>query len=391
MTEENKHAVLSASSSHKWLVCTPSARLEEKFPNKTSEYMAEGTLAHEIAEFKVRAYFLEPLSKATYTRRLNKLKGKEHFSQEMLVHTDTYLEYIKGEALKTKSTPFVALEQKVDFSKFVPEGFGTADCIMISQNTLHVIDFKYGKGVKVEAEDNPQMKLYALGVLEQYGMFYDIKNIRMSIVQPRIDNIAEFEMLKDELLKWGETIVKPQAQKAFMGLGNFVQGEHCKFCKAKGACEFRAKENTKAIEEIQSSYNGVISNTDLGEILTKTDGVEQWLKDLRGYALEQLLKGENVPGWKAVEGKSNRKIVDIDKAFEILEANGFEQALLYERKPITLTQLEKVVGKTKLKETIGDYIEKPKGAPTLAKESDKREPFKVSAIEEFKNLESEGI
>ena len=390
MAEEKAHAVLSASSSHKWLVCTPSATLEEEFPNKTSEYMAEGTLAHEIAEFRVSSYFLEAMPKSTYTRRLNKFKKEELFDNEMLVHTDTYLEYIKEEAMKTSNKPFIAVEQRVDFSKYVPEGFGTADCIIISGDTLQVIDFKYGKGVKVEAQDNPQMKLYALGVLSQYGMFYNIKYIKMSIVQPRIDNISSYEIPVEPLLEWGEKIVKPQAQKAFMGIGDFVQGEHCKFCRAKGACEFRATENMKVIKEIQNT-TGIVSNDDLGEMLSKTDGIEQWIKDLRSYALEQILKGEKVPGWKAVEGKSNRKIVDVDKAFEILEANGYDKAILYERKPITLTQLEKVVGKKKLSETIGDYIEKPKGAPTLAKEEDKRELYKVSAAEEFKNIESEVI
>ncbi len=384
MAEEKKHAVLSASSSHKWLVCTPSARLEEKFPNKTSDYMEEGTLAHEIAEFKVRGYFIEPMPKATYTRRLNKLKKEDHFNSEMLTHTDTYLEFIKGEAMQTKSKPFVAVEQIVDFSKYVPEGFGTADCILISGDTLHVIDFKYGKGVMVDAEENPQMKLYSLGALEQFGIFYNIENIKMSIIQPRIDNISTYEMPKNQLIKWGEEVVKPQAQKAFMGVGDFAQGDYCRFCRAKGACEFRAKENMKVIEEIQNT-TGTLTAEEVGEMLTKTDGVEQWIKDLKGYALEELLKGEEIPGWKAVEGRSNRKIVDVDKAFEILEANGFDQAILYEKKPLTLTQLEKVVGKTKLKEAIGDYIEKPKGAPTLAKESDKREPFKTSAAEEFGN------
>lgn len=386
MTDEKQHAILSASSSHKWLVCTPSARLEEQFHNKTSDYMAEGTLAHEIAEFKVRNYFLEPIPKATYTRKLNKFKKEEHFDTEMLTHTDTYLEYIKGEAMKTNARPFIAVEQKVDFSKYVPEGFGTADCILISGDTLQVIDFKYGKGVMVDAEENPQMKLYALGVLEQYGMFYPIQKIKLSIVQPRLDSISEFETTLEKLLEWGNNTVKPQADKAFMGLGDFVQGEHCRFCKAKGACEFRANENMKAIDAIPKS-NGLLTSEQVGEFLTKTDGVEQWIKDLKSYALEELLKGKDIPGWKAVEGKSNRKLVEVDKAFEILEANGFDQAILYEKKPLTLTQLEKVVGKTKLAQAIGDYIEKPKGAPTLAKTSDKREPYRVSAIEEFKNLE----
>lgn len=388
MAEEKAHAVLSASSSHKWLVCTPSARLEEKFPSKTSEYMAEGTLAHEIAEFKIKSYFIEPISKSTYSKRLNKFKKEDLFNQEMLTHTETYLEFIKEEAMQTSTKPFIAVEQRVDFSKYVPEGFGTADCIFIKENTLHVIDFKYGKGVKVEAEENPQMKLYALGVYEQYKIFYNIKCIKMSIVQPRIDNISSYETTVEELLDWGEKVVKPQAQKAFMGIGEFVQGEHCKFCKAKGACEFRAHENMKVIEEIQNN-TGVVTNAELGEILTKTDGIEQWLKDIRDYALSELLKGHEVPGWKAVEGKSNRKLVDVDKAFEILEASGYDQAILYEKKPLSLLQLEKAIGKKQLVEAIGDYIEKPKGAPTLAKESDKREPFKVSAAEEFKNIESE--
>ena len=387
MNEEKKHAVLSASSSHKWLKCTPSARLEEKFPNKTSSYMEEGTLAHEIAEFKVKSYFLEPIPKATYTRRLNKLKKEKFFDTEMLAHTDTYLEYIKGMAMQTNTKPFIAVEQTVDYSKYVPEGFGTADCILISGETLQVIDFKYGKGVAVSAEDNPQMKLYALGVLELYKAFYSIKNIKMSIVQPRIDNISEAEITLEELLDWAENTVKSQAEKAFIGIGDFEKGEHCRFCRAKGACEFRANENMKVVEEIKKikESNGVLTTEEVGEMLTKTEGVDQWIKDLKEHALEELLKGENVPGWKAVEGKSNRKIVDVEKAFEILEANGFEQAILYERKPLTLTQLEKVVGKTKLKEAIGDYIEKPKGVPTLAKETDKRSAFRVSAAEEFKD------
>ncbi len=173
-----------------------------------------------------------------------------------------------------------------------------------------------------------------------------------------------------------------------MGLGDFAQGNHCRFCRAKGVCEFRAKENMKIVEEIQNT-TGVLTAKEVGEMLTKTDGIEQWIKDLKGYALKELLKGEDIPGWKAVEGRSNRKIVDVDKAFEILEANGFDQAILYERKPITLTQLEQIVGKTKLKEAIGDYIEKPKGAPTLAKETDKRETFKISAAEEFKKESEE--
>ncbi len=387
MEDFKKHAILSASSSHKWLVCTPSARLEEKFPDKTSDYMEEGTLAHAIAEFKVNSYFLETLSKTAYTRRLNKFTKEEHFDKEMLAHTDTYLEYIKGIALETNTRPFVAVEQTVDFSDYVPEGFGTTDCILISGETLVVIDFKYGKGVEVSAERNPQMMLYALGAIKQFGFLYNIQNIRMVIIQPRKDNISEYSLSRTELEEWGNTVVKPKAQQAFMGLGTFVQGEHCRFCKANGACEFRAKENMKTVEEIkQKKVIGILNNTELAQILNETEGLTEWIKDINSYALDEILKGNDVPGYKAVEGKSNRKIVDIDKAFEILEATGIDSAMLYERKPLTLTALEKAIGKKQIAETIGDYIEKPKGAPTLAKETDKREPYKtISAAEEFKN------
>ena len=287
MAEEKSHALLSASSSHRWLKCTPCVRLEEKFPEKTSSYAEEGTLAHEIAEFKVRSYFLEAMPKATYTRRLNKLKKEEHFDKEMLVHTDTYLEFIKGEAMQTNSKPFIAVEQTVDYSKYAPEGFGTADCILISGDTLQVIDFKYGKGVPVSAEENPQMKLYALGALELFGVFYDIQKIKLSIVQPRIDNISNYELTKQNLVDWGENVVKPQAEKAFMGVGEYVQGEHCRFCRAKGACEFRATENMKVVEEIKNT-TGVLSHEQTGEMLTKTEGVEQWIKDLKEHALNEL-------------------------------------------------------------------------------------------------------
>lgn len=385
MSENRAHAVLSASGAHKWLVCTPSARLEEKYPNRTSEYMAEGTLAHAIAEFKVRSYFLEPIAKSTYTRKINKFRKEQYFNAEMLSTTDTYLEFIKGLAMETQHKPFIAVEMQVDYSEWVPEGFGTADCILISGDTLHVIDYKHGKGVKVEAEENPQMKLYALGAYNKYKLFYAIKNVEMHIIQPRIDNISSYGLTLKDLLDWAENTVKPQAQKAWAGVGEFVQGEHCRFCKVKN-CEFRAKQNMKIVEEIKK-IEGTLTPSEIGEVLTKTDGIEQWIKELKVYALEQILEGENIPGWKAVEGKSNRKIVDVDKAFEILEANGFDQAILYERKPLSLTALERVVGKKQLSDAIGDYIERPKGAPTLAKETDKRANYKrSSAVEDFKNI-----
>lgn len=380
-----EHAVLSASSAHKWLICTPSVRLEEKFENLSSEYMKEGTLAHEIAEFQVKSYFLEPMTKKKKAEELLKFKDREFFSDEMITHTETYLEYIKQQAMQTNSKPFITVEKKVDYSHIAPEGFGTADCIMITGETLHIIDFKYGKGVKVEAEHNPQMMLYALGAIKEYGIFYDIQNVKMSIVQPRIDNISEWECAVNELNNWAETEVKLQAQKAFMGLGEFVPGEHCKFCRARKECKARAEKFVPVIQNIKIANPNLLTNIDISNILKESVGLEDFLKDIKAGALDKILQGQDIPGWKAVEGKSNRVITDVDKAFEVLEQHGFEKDILYERKPLGLTALEKVVGKKRLTDTIGKYIEKPKGAPTLAPENDKREKYNIksSAIEDF--------
>lgn len=380
-----EHAVLSASSAHKWLICTPSIRLEEQFENISSDYMKEGTLAHEIAEFQVRGYFLEPMTKKKKAEELLKFKDREFFSDEMIAHTETYLEYIKQQAMQTNNKPFITVEKKVDYSHVAPEGFGTADCIMITGKTLHIIDFKYGKGVKVEAEHNPQMMLYALGAIKEYGIFYDIQNVKMSIVQPRIDNISEWECTVQELNSWAEIEVKPQAQKAFMGLGEFVPGEHCKFCRARKECKARAEKFVPVIQNIKNANPNLLTNTDISNILREAVGLEDFLKDIKASALDKILQGQDIPGWKAVEGKSNRVIIDVDKAFEVLEKIGFEKDILYERKPLGLTALEKVVGKKKLVDTIGEYIEKPKGAPTLAPITDKREKYNIksSAVEDF--------
>lgn len=380
-----EHAVLSASSAHKWLVCTPSVRLEEQFENVSSDYMKEGTLAHAIAEFQVRSYFLEPLTKKKKDEGLNEFKSLELYNDEMISHTEFYLDYIKQQAMQTHKKPFITVEKRVDYSHIAPEGFGTADCIMIFEDTLHVIDFKYGKGVKVDAEHNSQMMLYALGAIKEYSLFYNIKNIKLSIVQPRLDNISEWECTVEELNNWAETEVKSQAQKAFMGLGEYVPGEHCKFCRAKKECKARAEKYMPIIETLKKVNPNLLTNEAIGGILKDSIGLDDFLKDLKSCALEKILKNEEIPGWKAVEGKSNRMITDVDKAFEVLEANGFEKDILFERKPLGLTALEKIVGKKKLTKTIGIFIEKPKGAPTLAPESDKREKYnlKSSAMEDF--------
>lgn len=383
--KERKHALLSASSAHRWLVCTPSARLEEQLPEKRSEYADEGTLAHEIAELKLRKYYIEPMPKSTFTRRLNKLKKHELFQEEMLKHTDTYLEYLQGITLALSVTPHVAIEKRIDYSHIAPEGFGTVDCLVIAENTLYVTDFKYGKGVPVSAVDNPQMKLYALGAYKEYGFLYPIEKVKLAIVQPRLDNISEFELPIEELVAWGDEI-KPIAQKAFNGEGEFVPGEHCKFCRAKAQCRARANEFL-ALEDFGMKEPELLSDVEIGQILEKAMDLESWVKALKDYALGETLKGKEIPGWKAVEGRSQRNFVDIEKAFEHLKANGIDEAVLYERVPLTVSKLEKQLGKKQFKELLEEpgFIEKTPGKPTLVPISDKRPPIvNISPEEDFK-------
>ncbi|SHI02637.1 DUF2800 domain-containing protein [Virgibacillus chiguensis] len=382
---ERAHALLSASASNRWLACPPSARLEEQFEDKGSTYAAEGTLAHEIAELRLRKYFVEPMAKSTFTRRLNKMKKNELFQQEMLKHTETYLDYLKELTLGMEVSPYVAVEKKVDFSAYVPEGFGTADCIIIGGNTLYVNDFKYGKGVPVSAEDNPQMKLYALGAYAAYSFLYPISKVHLSIVQPRLDNISEYELSLEELLKWGDEI-KPVAQKAFNGEGEFVPGEHCKFCKAKATCRARM-EQYSALDDFKQMKPPLISNEEVGQALEKAKHLESWVRALKEFALKESLKGNDIAGWKAVEGRGSRNYVDQDKAFQHLKEHGIKEALLYERVPLTVPKLEKELGKKEYRELLEEpgLVQKSPGKPTLAPATDKRQAItnEVSATEDF--------
>ncbi|MBT2599114.1 MULTISPECIES: DUF2800 domain-containing protein [unclassified Oceanobacillus] len=380
------HALLSASSAVRWLACTPSARLEEKFEDKGSPYAAEGTLAHEIAELKLRKYYTEAMAKSTFTRRLNKLKKQEHYQEEMLKHTDTYLEYLQEITLAMDSVPYVAVEKKVNFSSYVLEGFGTADCIIISKNTLYVNDFKYGKGVQVSAEDNPQMKLYALGAYLEYSFLYPIEKVHMSIVQPRLNSISEYEITIKELLQWGDEI-KPIADKAFKGEGEFSPGDHCKFCKAKAVCRARADEYS-ALDDFHQMKPPLISNDEVGQILEKAQGLDSWVKALKDYALKESLKGNEIPGWKAVEGRGSRNFIDQDKAFKELQEKGIKEAMLFERVPLTIPKIEKQLGKKEFRELVEDagLVQKSPGKPALAKSSDKRQAItnQVDAKDDFK-------
>lgn len=372
-----KHALLSASSAGKWLNCPASARLEAELPDTAGEAAVEGTLAHAIAELKLRKYFT-PMKPSEFNKALKKLKADPLYQEEMLRHAETYFDYINNIALNCTDTPFVAIEQQVDFSRYAPEGFGTADCILISSDTLWITDFKYGKGVPVYADHNPQMMLYALGTIEAFRFFYDIRRVVMTIVQPRLDNISSFELSRDELLDWGVFTVKPAALSAYEGGGECVPGPWCEthFCRAKSRCRARAEMFLAAAGPATSPE--FLSSAEIGDLLTRCRGLPKWYSELETYALEAELGGEDIPGWKAVEGRSVRQFTDQGAAFEALKAAGYNDAMLYDRKPKTLAALEKDLGKAEFSELCGSYILKPPGKPALVPDEDKRQPYNAA-------------
>lgn len=368
-----QHALLSASSAHRWLKCTAAPKLEQGFPDTTSEYAKEGTLAHAIAELKLRKYAIEPMGPATFTRRLNKLKKEPLYQPEMEGYTEAYLDFIKEKMLAEPVKPFVAAETRVDFGEYVPGGFGTADCLLLTKDVLHVIDFKYGKGVPVSAEDNPQMMLYALGALAKYRLLYSFKEVALHIVQPRLSNFSSFELYVDDLIKWGNDVVRPAAKEAAGDAGRFKPGEHCRFCRAKAQCKARSEYYAALKPERDAHPNAkLLTVQELGKYLAYAKELSTWAEDLKGHALSCCLDGLEVPGWKAVEGRGTRSFTDQDAAFKILIEHGTDESLLWDRVPKTLAQAEKLIGKKEFELQVGAYIVKSPGKPTLVPETDKR-------------------
>lgn len=389
-----KHALLSAFSAYRWLVCTAAPRFEEGLPEHTSEYAEEGRLAHTLAELKVLKKFTIMTNRA-YNTCLNKIKKEARYDPEMDKTTDLYLGHLVEQAMLYDSTPAVAAEVKVDFADYVPEGFGTCDCVMIGGDTLSITDYKHGRGVPVSAEGNPQMRLYALGALKRYTPVFgnSIKVIRMTIDQPRLDSYSTDIITVDELRAWGESI-KPIAQKAFSGLGDFVPGGHCQFCRGRAQCRARAGISS-ALEDFKDCIPAgavksgelvpqdatPLSDAEIGDLLIRGRHLIQWYKDMEEYATKALLDGKPIPGWKLVAGRSNRAFTDPDAAIQAVIAAGYDEALVYDRKPKTLAELEKLMGKAEFAEKIGSFVVKPLGKPTLALASDKREPYSPAAAD----------
>ena len=372
-----QHAILSASSASRWLACPPSSRLEMNYENKSSSFAQEGTLAHDLGELTLQKE-LKLISTRKFNSEFKKIEANELFSADMPDYVETYVGTCMEKFADAKSKTLDALfkiEQRLNFSQWVPEGFGTGDFVIIADGAMEIIDLKYGKGIPVSAIDNKQMRLYALGAIAEFGFLYDIQLVRMTIVQPRLDSISTDEMLAEDLLKWAEDVLKPTAELAFKGEGEFCAGSHCGFCRAKAVCRAREEKNME-LAQYEFSDGPTLSAEEIADIIGKCDELAKWAKDIQEYALEQAVAGIGYPGWKLVEGRSNRKYTDVAKVAEILLENSYDAEAIYKPQELQgLTNMEKAVGKKKLSELLEGYIEKPIGKPVLVVESDKREVF----------------
>jgi hypothetical protein len=370
------HAVLSASGSHRWLNCTPSARLEQSYADHESEAAAEGTAAHALCEHKLR--------------KLLKMRSKKPISQydcdEMDTYTDDYVAFVNETLTQAKTRckdPIILIEQHLDFSCYVPQGFGTGDAIIVGDGTLHIIDFKYGQGILVDAEDNPQMKLYALGALELFDSLYDIADISMTIFQPRRENVSTWTISVDELRDWTEKVLKPTALLAYNGEGEFCPGEWCTFCKANVKCRARAEAKLKLANK-EFALPPVLTDEEIEEILSLLDDLTKWANDIMTYAANAAINhGKRWTGFKIVEGRSNRKYADETTVAEAAKGAGYCD--IYKKSLIPLTEMERLMGKEKFTEVLGSLIQKPPGKLTLVPDSDKRMAITVSNVnDDFK-------
>lgn len=372
------HAILSASSSHRWLHCLPSARLELEFKDTSGTAADEGTAAHALSEHK--------LKKALHIR--SKRPISDYDSDEMEECTDAYVDFVMEQVELARNfcnDPIILIEQRLDFSCYVPDGFGTGDCLIISDERLHIVDFKYGMGVLVDAVDNPQMKLYALGALEIYESLYDINEVSMTIFQPRRENVSTWTVPVEELKCWAEEELKPKAVKAYNGEGEYIPGEWCTFCKAAVRCRARAEEKLK-LAQTEFKMPPLLTDIEIEEILFILPDLTKWANEITAYATDAAVNhGKEWNGFKVVEGRSVRKYKDEDAIAEKAVASGFKD--IYRKSLIPMTEMQKLMGKTKFEEILGDLIYKPPGKPTLVLSSDKRPAMNVAdAKNEFNEI-----
>ena len=382
----DKHAKLGPSSAARWINCPGSVKLSEGFKPTSSSYADEGTEAHALGEIKLR-FLNGEISEEEFRKQHHNATLKAYYSGEMEEATDYYRDQV-FEAMASKGCGVgdLAVEQRLPLEDYIPDSFGTGDAVILGDDFIHIIDLKYGKGVKVDAENNPQLMLYGLGAASLFeDIIGDIKTVYMTIVQPRLDHVSSWSILYDDLKVWADNTVKPAAEKAMNGTDETACGDWCKFCPARATCRTRAEVNLD-LARMEFKKGELLTKEEIGEVLSKAEDLKAWAADIEAYALEQALQGEQYDGWKVVEGRSNRKYSDEIKVAEALKAAGFKEAMLYEKKLYGITAMEKVVGKKKLAEICADLIVKPEGKPTLVPESDKREAINSaeSAKADFK-------
>lgn len=371
-----KHSDLSASGSNRWLHCPPSAKECAKLPDVSSEYARQGTDAHTLCEYKVK--------KALGRKMKDPTEDLTFYNEEMEECASEYAQFIMESLSAAKEhckDPLVLVEQRLDFSRWVPGGFGTGDCVIVADDTLMVIDFKYGLGVLVDAEKNFQMMCYALGALSLFDGIYDIKEVNMTIFQPRRENVSTASMTKEELLHWAETVLKPTAELAAQGKGEYKAGDHCRFCKLKATCRKRAEYNLE-LAKYDFAVPSTLEDEEIEIVLSKADELVNWAGEVKEYALQQALSGKSWKGWKLVEGRSNRRYVSEEAVAAKVEEAGYDP---YEKKLLGITAMTKQLGKKKFDELLKGLIEKPQGKPVLVPESDKR-PALHTAVDDFKNV-----
>lgn len=379
------HARLSASGANQWLNCPPSIKASEGLKDKTSTFAEEGTFAHELSEL----YFNHQYNNLTdyeFNKAFKNYKRNNYYSEELREYVEQYVDAVEeryNEALVRDNDVTTLFETRLDLGRYVPESFGTGDVIIYSCGVLEIIDLKYGKGVEVSAIDNPQLRLYGLGAYELLSTLYDIHTVRMTIIQPRLDNYSTEELQIKTLIDWGLNTVRPTAELAFEGKGEFKAGSHCRFCKIKHSCRARAEY----MQDVPNKPAHLLTDEEIAQLLHKIPDIKKWADEVESYALEEMTeKDKEYPGWKLVKGRSRRVMTDTKAIQETLVKQGYKQNDITETKLLSITNLEKQIGKKAFSQMVGEYIEKPPGKLTLAPESDKRQPVKQKAEDDFDKI-----
>lgn len=381
------HAVLSPSAASRWLACTPSARLELQFPDTAGDFAKEGTLAHEFGELLL---LMRSKGLTEWQQPKSELMKNQFYSEELEDYAVAYADFVMEKfhlAQQTTSDAVLRIEEKIDLTAYVPEGFGTGDAVILADGTMEIIDLKYGKGVRVSSENNKQMMLYALGMLDMFGYMYAVKKVRMTIYQPRLDNISEWEMDAAELEAWGLNELQPRAEMAFEGSGEFVPGAHCRFCRAKAQCRALAEKNIEVAKH-ESDDPALMTPEEVAAVLAEVDGIKNWITAVEEYALQAALEGKQFPGFKLVEGRSNRKYANDEAVAKKLMDNGYQSTAIFEPAKLkTITNMEKAITKKAFTVLLSDLIIKPQGKPTLVPADDKRAEWS-SAANDFSEVDT---